>query len=69
MTKDSSDLCGQLRKAILNSGLTHFALGKLAGVAPAQLGRFMSGKRDIRLETAAKLAAALNLQLTGGDKK
>lgn len=52
-----------LRAAIKASGLTHYALAKLADVTPGQIDRFMDGQRDIRLGTAAALAAALGLEL------
>jgi transcriptional regulator with XRE-family HTH domain len=52
-----------LRSAIKASGLTHYAVGKLADVSVSVVDRFMSGERDIRLETAAKIAAALGLEL------
>ncbi len=52
-----------LREAIRGSGLTHYALAKAAGVAPAQLDRFVAGERDLTLATAAKVAAALGLGL------
>lgn len=45
------------------SGLTHYAIGKAAGVAPAQLDRFVAGERGLSLATAAKVAAALGLVL------
>ena len=38
-------------------------LGKAAGVAPAQLDRFVSGERSLSLASAAKVAAALGLVL------
>jgi transcriptional regulator with XRE-family HTH domain len=53
----------QLRDLIESRGLTHYALGKLAEVSPAMISRFVSGERDLRFETAARLAAALNLRL------
>lgn len=57
-----------LRQAITASGLTHYAIGKSAGVAPSQIDRFMMPAddprhRDLRLETAAKIAAVLGLFL------
>jgi plasmid maintenance system antidote protein VapI len=52
-----------LRDAIRDSGQTHYALGKAAGVAPAQLDRFVSGERSLTLASAAKVAAALGLVL------
>lgn len=58
------DIQDALRRAIIKSGKTHYRLGKDAGVAPEVIDRFVSGERDIRLVTAAKLADALRLQLT-----
>ena len=55
-----------LREAIRGSGMTHYALGKEAGVAPAQLDRFVSGERDLKLATAARVAEALGLVLRPG---
>ena len=52
-----------LRTAIVGSGLTHYALAQRAGVAPEQIDRFISGERDVRLGTAAKVAAALGMEL------
>lgn len=62
-----------LKAAIRKSGLTHYALGKAAGVAPSVIDRFMldpaEGERggDLRLSTAARLAAALGLELRPAD--
>ena len=52
-----------LKAAIKASGLTHYAVAKLAEVSPAQIDRFMSGERDLRLGTAAAIAASLGLEL------
>lgn len=57
-----------LRQAIKASGLTHYSLGKAAAVAPSMIDRFMlpaadPRHRDLRLSTAARLAAALQLRL------
>ena len=61
----------QLRHSLAHSGLTHYRIGKLSGVSIAIIGRFVAGTRDIRLETAAKLAAVLGLHLQpkNGTKK
>ena len=62
-----------LRKAIKASGSTHYIIGKVAGVAPSVIDRFMAPAddklrhRDIRLATAAKLATALGLELVAID--
>ena len=57
-----------LAKAIRQSGLTHYALGKAAGVAPSVIDRFMlpaddPRHRGITLATAARIAAAMGLEL------
>lgn len=57
-----------LRTAIKASGLTHYRLGQDAAVAPSQIDRFMlppadPRHRDLRLATAAKIAAVLGLDL------
>ena len=53
----------QLRAAIKASGLTHYAIAKLAECSPSQIDRFQSRERDLKLSTAANLAAALGLTL------
>ena len=53
----------QLREIIDARGLTAYAAGQLAGVDPGVVSRFLTGQRDIRLETADRLAAALGLRL------
>jgi plasmid maintenance system antidote protein VapI len=49
--------------AIKSSGQTHYKLGHATGVAPSQIDRLVSGERSISLETAAKLASELGLEL------
>jgi 3-oxoacyl-[acyl-carrier-protein] synthase III len=58
-----------LRQAIKASGMTHYAIGQAAGVAPSQIDRFMfpaadPRHRDLRLATAARIAAVIGLELT-----
>lgn len=53
----------QLRAVIESRGLTAYAAGRAAGVDPGVVQRFLTGERDIRLETADRLAAALGLRL------
>lgn len=66
--KKTKSLDAALRQAIKASGLTHYAIGKAAAVAPSQIDRFMMPAddprhRDLRLATAAKIAAFLGLEL------
>ena len=56
-------LADELKQAITDSGLTAYALAKRAGTSPDVITRFVSGERDLRLETAGKIAAALGLGL------
>ena len=50
-----------LRQALTNSGKTSYQLNVETGVNHGVILRFMKGERDIRLETAEKLAAAVGL--------
>jgi transcriptional regulator with XRE-family HTH domain len=63
MAKQPKPLTDTLKAAITKSGLTHYALAKIAGTTPGQIDRFMSGERDLRLGTAAAIAAAIGLEL------
>jgi len=44
--------------------MSRYALWKLSGVTEAVLSRFVNRSRTIRLDTAAKLAEVLGLELT-----
>lgn len=63
VTPSRHTLSYQLREIIDARGLTAYAAGQLAGVDPGVVSRFLRGQRDIRLETADRLAAALGLRL------
>ena len=56
-------IADQLREIIHSRGLTPTELGQLAGVDPTIIARFVSGERDLRLETAGRIATALGLRL------
>jgi hypothetical protein len=61
---DANTISGQLKRAIVASGLTHYAIGKAAGVDPGIILRFMSGEREtLKLATVDRLAVALGLRL------
>lgn len=53
----------QLRDIIDSRALTPTELGQLSGVDPTVIARFVASERDLRLETAGKIAAALGLRL------
>ena len=61
--RKTESISDQLRNAIEARGVTHYRLGKDAAVATGVIDRFVSRERDIRLETAARLAAVLGLSL------
>ena len=63
MKHKRTDLSGQLRQAIADSGLTRHALSKRAGVAYAVVFHFVAEERDVTLRTASKLAEVLGLEL------
>jgi hypothetical protein len=56
-------LSESLRKAVLTSKKTRYAIAVGAGVDHAVLRRFMRGERDIKLTTAEHLADYLGLEL------
>ena len=66
---DKQALSYRLREVVAARGLTAYALGRDAGVDPAVVQRFLSGERDVRLETADRLAAALGLRLVETARK
>lgn len=56
----------QLRAAVearIGHGWTMYRVAKAAGITPAMLSRFLKDGLDLRLSTAAKLAAVLGLEL------
>lgn len=59
----AATLSESLRKAIEKAGYSNYALAQLSGVSQSVLSRFLSGERDINLETAGKIAAAIGLEL------
>jgi DNA-binding phage protein len=59
-----NSLSAALKRALKQSAKTRYQLAKEAGVSQIMVSRFLSGKRDIRLATADRLAHALGLRLT-----
>jgi transcriptional regulator with XRE-family HTH domain len=52
-----------LRAAIERSGLTHYRIGRGAGIPESSLLRFMRGETSLRLDKADRLAAYLGFRL------
>jgi plasmid maintenance system antidote protein VapI len=61
----NDELPEQLRAAIESSNLSSYALAESSGVAEEVIRRFRNGTRDLKLETAGRIALALQLELTG----
>ena len=59
-----ADIVEALKQAILKSEMSRYELAHKSGVSEGVLSRFMSGERGIAFATAAKIAKALQLQLT-----
>jgi hypothetical protein len=59
---EMQDLESVLRKAIRDSGLTHYAIAKAAEFSPVVLDRFVGGK-TITLATASKIVGVLGYGL------
>ena len=62
--KAKTDIQEQLRQAILNAEISRYRLAKLSGVTQAVISTFVNYKRSATMDTAAKLAAVLELELT-----
>lgn len=57
----------RLRSAIAQAekrGQTRYAIAKAAGITPIMLARIADGERGMKLETAEKIAEALEMPLT-----
>jgi len=57
------DMHKQLKRAILQAGMTRRQLALRAGVPEATLCMFLSGKRSMQFDSFVKLAAVLGLEL------
>lgn len=63
-----NDISDKLKRAIHNDERTSYRLAIDAGVRQQVIDRFVTGERDIRLATAAKLAKALGLDLAAASR-
>jgi plasmid maintenance system antidote protein VapI len=58
-----------LRRAILESGLTRYAISVRSGVDQATLSRFIAGNRGLNLDSVDKLVDALGLEVRPSRKR
>jgi plasmid maintenance system antidote protein VapI len=63
MSDRPADMIEQLKEAIAECGISRYGLSQASGVEQSALSRFMSGERGLSLESAARLASVLNLEL------
>ena len=68
MARQTANIEEQLKRAILESGLSRYRIAQLSGVSNPVLSNFVNGHRSMTLTTAAKLAAVLELELTPATK-
>jgi plasmid maintenance system antidote protein VapI len=58
-----TDIQEQLRQAIETAPISRYRLSKLSGISQAVISNFVNRKRSATMDTAAKLAAVLGLEL------
>ncbi|UCC99946.1 MAG: helix-turn-helix transcriptional regulator [Phycisphaerales bacterium] len=64
-----SQICDELRQAIMKGKKSRYRLWKETGIEQAALSRFMSGKTGLNIETLEQLAPALGFELVLRKKK
>src|SRR3954471_9677954 len=62
-------LSNRLREIIRARGMTAYGLARDADLDPGVVQRFVTGRRDIRLETADRLVAALGVRVVESGAK
>jgi len=58
-----------LRQAIRDSGISQYELAEKTGVSRSTIIRFLTGQRDLYLDSADKLASFLGLRLSEKSQK
>ena len=53
----------ELKSYLKDKSISAYALSKKTDISQSTISEFMSGKRDIKLDTACKLASALGITL------
>lgn len=67
--KTPTDIQETLRQAILAAGISRYRLAKVSGVSEGVISHFVNRNRGLTMETGAKLAAALGLELRPASRK
>jgi len=63
MRKKKSDIESQLRRAIVESSMSRYRIAREGGIGEAPLSLFVNRKRTLTLNSAAKVAGVLGLEL------
>jgi plasmid maintenance system antidote protein VapI len=63
MGEEARTLADMLRQVIRDSGVSQEEVGRRTGIPAPVVSRLLSGKRDLTLRTADKLAVYLGLEL------
>lgn len=66
MGKRRVKLSEQIRRAVMDCGMTRYAISKATDIDQATLSRFISGERGLPMKTLDVLADFLDLNLTMG---
>lgn len=66
MAKKRTPLSEQIRQAVVDSGMSHYAICKGTGIDKATMSRFMSAERGLPMKTLDRLADFLDLNITTG---
>ena len=63
------DIDTQLREAIEGSEMSRYKISQVSGISEASLSLFVNRKRTLTLESAAKVAEVLKLELKSTGRK
>ena len=67
-SKQPTLISDQLRAAVRDSGMSAYAICKLADVDKSSISRFLSGERQLSMEAADRVCEVLGLKLLSEDK-
>lgn len=63
MRKKQASFIDQVRRAVEESDMSRYAIGKITGIDQAALSRFVYGERGLTMENLDRLAECLGLRV------
>ena len=60
---ENSTFTDQLRRAVLDSGMTRYRIGQEAGIAESVLSRFVRGEQGLNSDSIDRLMECLELEI------